>query len=496
MNKHNYFVIFLNKINLSINSLLEKYLNKLNFKNLLNITGSNKVFLTFVAIIILFLSYLSLPHVYNKGEVGKELQNQLLDRFSLNFIFSKNFNYKFFPRPHFVIEDSSILSNNIKISDIKILNIYVSLDNLFSLKNITINDVVLENANINLDKKSSNFFLKLLENNFLKSSFTIKDSNVFFQNIEQEVLFINKIIDMKYYYDPKELKNIVNSKNEIFNIPYSFKSYKSQAEKKIFTKVDLNILKIQIENENNKKKNLKQGYVDFIYNQNRTKANYEFNKKYFNFNYADKSNDPKFDYKGKINFNPFHSFLKGSTNKFKLSSFFNYNSLSAQFLKTELLNNKNLNFDLSINANKIFQNENFVNIFFNSKIQEGLIDIDNTKFSWDKLANFKISESLIYINNNELILNGKLSIDIKNNEEIYKFFQISKSLRLEFDKLEFNFNYNFDQQTMDLNDVKIDSQINKKVNNVLKKIILKKNKLQNKIYFKNLIREFILAYAG
>ena len=38
MSKHNYFVIFLKKINLSINNSLKKYLNRLKFQNLLIIS--------------------------------------------------------------------------------------------------------------------------------------------------------------------------------------------------------------------------------------------------------------------------------------------------------------------------------------------------------------------------------------------------------------------------------------------------------------------------
>ena len=76
-------VIFLKKINLSINSLLEKYLNKLKFINLSKIARSNKVLLIFVAAIIFFTSYLSIPHIYNKIEIKTELENQLLSKFNL-----------------------------------------------------------------------------------------------------------------------------------------------------------------------------------------------------------------------------------------------------------------------------------------------------------------------------------------------------------------------------------------------------------------------------
>lgn len=105
-------------------------------------------------------------------------------------------------------------------------------------------------------------------------------------------------------------------------------------------------------------------------------------------------------------------------------------------------------------------------------------------------------DSLFYVNKNQLILDGKFLMNIRDYEEIYKFLQVSKNLRPELKKLEINFNYNFDQQVIDFNNITIDGQSSQKVNNVMKKIILKKNKLQNKIYFKNVIKAVLAAYVG
>ena len=494
MRKHNYFVKFLKKINLSINNLLEKYLNKLKFSNLLNIARSNKVFLAFVTTIILSLSYLSIPHIYNKAEIQKELKNQLLEKFSVNFIFSKNFYYKFYPRPHFVIQDLSIIDKQKKISDIKKLKVHVSLNNLFPQKNIIVKDVIIENSNFNFNQNNYNFFLNLLDKNFLEGSFKIKNSNIFYRNIDEEVLFINKILNMNYYYDSKELKNIIYSENELFNIPFSLKSYKDK--EKIHSKINLKFLKLQIENQFNYTNGIKKGSTDFTYNKNKSKATYELNKNFFIFNFFDKLIKPNFAYEGKINFQPFYSNFEGSTNKINLSYFFESNSLFTQLFKTEILNNKNLNFNLNINSNKISHNQNIIDLFLIFRIEEGLMDIDNTKFSWNKYADFKILDSLLYVNNNNLVLDGKLIVDIINDKEIYKFLQTSKSLRPKLDKLELNFNYNFDQQIIDFNDIKINDKFNENVNSAIKKIILKRNKLQNKIYFKKLMKDFIIAYVG
>ena len=105
MKKHNYFVTFLKKINLSINILLKKYLNKLNFNNISAIALSNKIFVAFVDLVILIFSYLSIPSVFEKSEIHKELKDQLYSKFNLNFQLGKNLKYNFFPRPHFINEN-------------------------------------------------------------------------------------------------------------------------------------------------------------------------------------------------------------------------------------------------------------------------------------------------------------------------------------------------------------------------------------------------------
>jgi len=491
MSKHNYFVIFLKKINLSVNSLLQKYLNKLNFSNLSNIGRSNKVFLTFAILIVLFLSYLSIPYTYDKVKISQELESQLLDKFKLNFIFSKDINYNFFPRPHFIIHDSAIIENHVRISDIKKISVYVSLNNLLSLKGLVVSNIILENSNFNLNKKNSNFFIKLLNNNFLKNSLNIKNSNIFFRDNEQEVLFISKIINMKYYYDAKELKNIIKSENEIFNIPYSFRLYRDKIKKKLISKINLNFLRIEIKNSIDYNADKKRGLASIIYNKNKSEISYNWDKNYFNFIHSDQSNNPKFFYKGNINFSPFYSIIDGNTDKINLS-----NSLFSQLLKTEILNNKNLNIDLNINTKEIIQLKNFIDIILNLKIQEGLIDIDHTKFNWRDYAEFKILDSLFYVSENQLILDGKLFVKVKDYEKIYRSLQVPKNLRPEVKKLEFLFKYNFDQQTIDFQAIKINNQINKKVNNFLKKIILKKDKYQNKIYLKNIMKKVIAAYVG
>ena len=197
MRKTNFFVKYIKNINRFINSLLEKNLNKLNFKNLSDLFKNNKIILIFVAVFVLFVSYLLLPTFYNQSDISKQLKTELQNNFDLNFEFSQKLKYNFFPKPHFTISETVLLDNNTKISEISKLKIFVSYDNFFSLKNIKIQDLILENANFNLNKKNYNFFQKLLNKSFENTDFIIRDSNIFFRNSEDEVLFINKIVKIK-----------------------------------------------------------------------------------------------------------------------------------------------------------------------------------------------------------------------------------------------------------------------------------------------------------
>tara|TARA_B100001250_G_scaffold171419_1_gene147625 strand:+ start:10039 stop:11529 length:1491 start_codon:yes stop_codon:yes gene_type:complete len=489
------FKFFIN-ISKLINKLLENNLNKLNSTNLLKIVKSNKIFIVSVAIIVLFLSYLSIPNIYNKADVIKELKKELTTKFNLNLNFSKKLDYKFFPRPHFETEETSIFYDKNEISKIKKLKIYISIKNLFSLNNINVNNIIFDGASFNLNKDNYNFFINLLNNNFLNTSLQLINSNIFYRNTDGEVLFMNKISEMKYYYDDKEFKNFLYSENELFNIPYSIEIFNDKDQKKIHTKLNINLLRLLLENQHSYQNETKSGVANLVLNNMKSIVNYKKNKNSFEFNYFDKKNNQTFLYNGELFFKPFYSNLKGYTEELNLFYLLNSKNIIPQLLKTKILNNKNLNIKLNINAKKILNYNNFVNILFNSKIQEGLIDVDNTEFGWKNYAKFKLFDSLIYIKDGELILDANTQINIYNYNEIYKFLQSPRNYRKKIKKIELNFNYNFDQKVINVNEIRIDNKSNQKVGEILKKISIKNDDLQNKIYFKNLLNNALKNYSG
>ncbi len=267
-------------------------------------------------------------------------------------------------------------------------------------------------------------------------------------------------------------------------------------KKKIFFKLDLNFLKLKLNNELDFSKKVKKGIVNFTLNKKNFRALYDMNDSSFIFNLFDNLDNPNFSYKGEINLNPFYSKLEGAIKEINILYLLDSNLLILQFLKTEILNNKNFNFDLNIYSDVSRNFSDFTKINLYSKFQEGLVDIDKTRFSWKDNADFSLEDSLIYIKAGELILDGKLNLTIKNSDAIYKFLLTPKKYRNELKNIKANFVYNFDRKIISLNNIIIDNINNKDVNEILENLIFKKNRLQNRVYLKSILNRALKFYAG
>ena len=495
--KLNKFNSLIKKINFNKKNNQSKIkLNKPNFlftkKKLKIFTSYNRVPLLLAGAIFVALSYLSLPYFYNTNNLINKIEHMLSKNLNIKFSLSEDFSYSFFPRPSFVFQKVSFLN---QVENLGKMKINISLSKLLFEK-MKIKDVALYNVNFKINKDNYNFFTELLKKDFSNFKFEIKNSNIFYHNIENDVLFINKINNLKYYYDIKKLSNFLIADNEIFNIPYSIKFQNDFDKKKITSLINSDLLKLKIENEFSYKNFEKKGLIKFLYNKKKSKAEYNFSKNLFKYSYYDKLLNSNFIYKGNINLKPFFLESSGYLKEINLNQLLNSNTFWIQFLKTEILNNKNLNIDTSINAKQTVSFKDLINLKLKVKISEGLIDINETSLSWSDDIDFKISDSLLYIKDNNLILDAFISMKIHDYNEVYKFFQTPRNYRKEIKKIEFNLNYNFDQFTAKLNDIKIDNLFNKKINKNLNQLILNDNMLQNRIYFKNLMQKVIKHYAG
>ena len=91
---------------------------------------------------------------------------------------------------------------------------------------------------------------------------------------------------------------------------------------------------------------------------------------------------------------------------------------------------------------------------------------------------------------------GKLILEFKDLSDFYRFFQIKKNNRKIIDEIQLDFVYNFDQKKISFDNVKIDDKSNTNIDEFINNYNDAKEKIFNKITFKNFINNFFNAYEG
>ncbi len=287
MSRHNLINKKIKKQILSINDLLENNFNKLkyfksNYKKIL-LNKDNRVFLFLGILVILTLSYLSLPSFYNKEIVRSEIKNQLLKNYDIELKLEEEINYSFFPTPHFFIRNPLILRKKNEIGKTKNLRVFIDGGKLLSINEINIRNLVFEKTDFTIYLEDFAFFENLLKIEPNENSISFKKSNIFLKNKDDETLFINKILNSKFYYDSKNLQNVLVSKNEVFNIPFNITLRNDKFNKEFLTKFDSNKIRLNIENKIDYENKLKKGLLDILFINKTTTLEYELDQNSLNF---------------------------------------------------------------------------------------------------------------------------------------------------------------------------------------------------------------------
>ena len=121
--------------------------------------------------------------------------------------------------------------------------------------------------------------------------------------------------------DPKE-QDAIECVNEIFNTPYTLEIINRHDEKKLYTKLKLSQTNLQIENIYDYENDIKTGSATILFNKIKSFIDYKRNKSFFEFNFYDELNQPKFLYNAKFNFKPFFSNFEGTADEINFSYFF------------------------------------------------------------------------------------------------------------------------------------------------------------------------------
>tara|TARA_B100001109_G_scaffold100658_1_gene82091 strand:- start:153 stop:503 length:351 start_codon:yes stop_codon:yes gene_type:complete len=115
---------------------------------------------------------------------------------------------------------------------------------------------------------------------------------------------------------------------------------------------------------------------------------------------------------------------------------------------------------------------------------------------WKDDLKITLEDSFFNYDDEGINLIGRLILDFKDLQNFYKSFQIKKNSRKEVKEVQIDFIYNFDQKTINFDNVKIDKKSNDKIEEYIDDYNLTKQKILNKITLKNFINNFFNNYAG
>ena len=201
----------------NFNNLIKKTIFKLKNKtnNKFHVSTFNKYIITAISILFAYIFYLLIPLLYDKNWVQNKIVSKLSTEFNISLSNSFDISYRILPKPHYLIRDSKTA-----LAEIKVLNVFISQNNLFNKNSIRINKVVIEEANFSLLKDNFKTIYENSENKFSKKKIKINNSNIFFKNYLNEVISIIRISNAFLFFDEKNLFNLFDLNGEVFNIPF------------------------------------------------------------------------------------------------------------------------------------------------------------------------------------------------------------------------------------------------------------------------------------
>ena len=495
MSNNNSFSKKFKKQYLIINNSIENYFNKLSslFKNKKNFkfNQNNRVFLSICVIVFLTLSYLLLPTIFNKNKIQLEIKNYISKKYDIELKFNEKIRYVLFPKPHYSVNNLKIISNEREIGIVENLKVFISTSNFFNINEIQVEDLVFKQTDFKITKEDFSFFLNLLKTAPNENNIIFKNSNIFFKNNRDEVLFINKISDSKFFYDSKNLENILLSNNEIFNIPFKLKVKNNKFDKEVSIKFNSKKIRLTVENLIDYSEIDIKGLLDILFVNKNTSLGYIIQKDSIKF-----FSEGKDIYEGLVDFKPFYLTANFDYDEINTKNLLDRNSIIVDLIKSEFLNNKNLNAELNLNTNKLTNIEDLNNLSLKINFEEGNISFSNSHVMWKNDLKISLIESLVVQNNGEITLIGKTILKFKNLKNFYRYFQIKKENRKIIKEIQFDFVYNLDQKKISFDNVKIDNLSNESINKYINSYNKKKVKITNKVKFKNFVNNLFSVYEG
>ena len=430
----------------------------------------NRYLILFIILLFSSLFYLSIPTLYDHGQLQKDLTKKLSQEFNLNTALSANIHYKILPSPNFEISNVLLNTNdNNKFNDyaqIKTMKIYVSIKNLHNQNRLEIKNIVISKANFNINKNSYDYVNNYLKNKLSNKKIQIKKSKIFFKesNFTKDVVALSTISKSSLFYDKKNNINQINIEGSIYNTKYNL-SLLRNAYKKNTTNLLIKLKKLNaiIKNEfvsDENKKNSYSGKALISFSGSEINTIYKKVDKLITFN-SEKSqlNNHTFNFKGEIITSPFYYSLDVNLETINVVKLIESLSKSKNLLDEKILLNDNLNGKIIFNISSLKGIKFFDEARVDLKIIDGKLVLSNSTLTSNKIGKMLFIDSVLETVDNKTIFKSKILFKISDQKKFYQKLLISKNYRIKLNNIYFEV-----EKDLNNNDVKIKKIIlNKKI---------------------------------
>jgi len=472
------------------------------FKNALN--AKIAIFAS-SALFFLYLLYLSIPSLYDTGRVQKVISNKLLKDFDLNFSLSTDITYRMLPQPHFSIKDSKLF--NVKsnfshdIAEIKELKVFIRQNNFFNKKNIEIKKINIIKANFFFKRDDFDFINSFLIKKFSKKKIKIKKSKFFFNDVNDNIVFIYTANNANFFKLVDDEVNIFSSKGEIFNIPVNLEWNKNLTNQNTVFKINTKKIFLDVLNKSffNNGKYKYENVISIASNKFRTNYEIKKNSVIINSKKSIIKNIP-ISYDGVINFKPFSFKLDVNAKEVNFLYLLKNTFLLNEIILSRTLSKKTLNGIINIKSDKIVKNKIFNNMYLKVNFDEGEINLDNSILISNKIGVLKIYDSGFIEKDQKIFFEGRLKFNVSKIKNFYKTLLIPKKVRKNFEAIEVNVSFDLTNGDTAVNNIIFYSNNGKRINSekidqAVEDNIEYKYNYSNFISFKNFLKKIAYIYS-
>ena len=432
------------------------------FNNQAKLSIFSRYLILTIILLFSYLFYLSIPTLYNYGEIQKNLNKKLLNEFNLNTSLSANITYKILPSPNFEVTNV-ILTTDTKDSfdefvQIKKMKIYIYVKSLYNKDNLEIKDVVISEANFNINSKSYNYINNYFKNKISSKKIKIRKSKIFFRenNSIEDVITLATIKKLNFFYDNKKNINKINFDGMIYNTNYDLVLQRN-IDKKKNTNIQVKFknlntfLKSTFFEEQNNKGNYN-GKISLKFPGSEINTKYKIVDRLVSLK-SEKSNirNNNLTYNGKINISPFYYNLSINIESLDIIKFFNNISKLKNLLDEKIFLNKKVNGTILFNIDSLkgikFFNEAKIKI----NIVNGKLLLNNSLFISDKIGEILFKDSYVEIIEGKKIFKSKIFFELYNQKKFYQKLQIPKSSRIKLENIYFEIEKDLDASEIIIN---------------------------------------------